>query len=445
VIAAWISVVAPFVASLLYVNAYGVDVFYADEWDLVPLLRDQARGTLGIADLFDHHNEHVYLFPWSLTLIVGRFTGYDTVPMMLVVVCCLLLTSLGTFWAYTSTVARSRFALLLFFPLPFLLLSLRQYENMLWGNQISFAFAQTFSVLALCLLLAAGEGPRSTLVLTVAVLCATVASYSAVPGLLVWPAGLLLLLASREARTPSRWVLTGAWGLSGALVWGGYFAGYGGSVGSAGPSFVLGHPATSATYLVTLSGGSLFWQAGTSRMVGLLLVFIVAAAVALVLALRQVRENAFWLALLAFSLMSLALIAAGRSGFGEEVFAQATLSRYAAFSVPGVVALYGLLANLALNARSRVAAVLLGVLLVAVLTGTARSYQLGLEAGRETEQSRRAARQILANHESEPLAAFTIFGHYPPRVQNFARFLDRHDYGVFAKDAADGAGVNGGP
>lgn len=444
VLAAALSVLVPFVASVLYVNAYGVDVFYADEWDLVTLLRNEARGAFSIADLFDHHNEHVYLFPWSLMLIAGRFTGYDTVPMMLVVVCCLLVTSLGILWAYTRSVARSPFALLLFVPLPFLVFSLRQHENMLWGNQVSFAFAQTFSVLALCLLFAAGEGRRAKLLLAAAVLCATVASYSAAPGLLAWPAGLLLLLAHRETRSLSRWVLAGVWVLFGVMVWGGYLAGTEGSVGPTSPTFVLDHPAAGATYLLILNGGSLFWQEGSAHVGGLLLVFLDAAAVALVLGLRRVRENALWLALLAYALMSLTLITAGRSEFGEEVFAQATLSRYAAFSIPGVVALYGVLANLSLNARSRIAAILLGVLLVAVLTGTFRSYQLGLEAGRETEQSRRAAVRILNNHESEPLAAFTIFGHYPRRVQKYARFLDRHDYGVFAESSPNGAAIQSG-
>lgn len=432
-----LSVLAPFVASLLYVNAYGVNVFYADEWDLVPLLREGVRGTLGVADLFDHHNEHVYLFPWGLMLVLGSITGYDTVPLMLLVACCLLITSLAVFWVYAGSVGRSPLALLVFMPLPFLLFSFRQYENMLWGNQITFAFAQTFSVLALCLLFALREGRRMELVLPATVLCATTASYSAAPGLLVWPAGLLLLLLAPGGWTSTRSLVTGAWVLLGAAVLGGYLVGYDGVGARSSPTFVFDHPATATDYLLTLSGASLFWQEGTARAGGLLLVFAAAAALALTLALRRVRENAFWLSLAAFSLASLALIAAGRSGLGEAVFAQATLSRYAAFSIPGVVALYSLLANLSLNARSRVATVLLAVLLVTVLAGVALSYQRGSEAGRETEQSRIAAARILNNHESEPLAAFTIFGHDPRRVKRHARFLDRQDYGVFALSATD--------
>ena len=129
-----------------------------------------------------------------------------------------------------------------------------------------------------------------------------------------------------------------------------------------------------------------------------------------------------------------ALVAAGRSGLGDEVFAQATLSRYAAFSIPGVVAVYGLCASLALNARSRAGTALLGIVFVAVVACAAHAYPRGIEAGRATEDSRRQAARILISHKTEPPAAFTIFGHDPRRVQRYARFLDKHDHGPFAEE-----------
>ena len=437
-VVAGLSVLAAFAAALLYVRAYGVNVFYADEWDFAVLLRESARDTLGVADLFAHHNEHVYLFPWGVMLLLGGPTDYSTVPLMYLAVTCLLATTLAVYFAFVRTVGRSPVALLLFVPVPPVLFGFRQFENMLWGNQVTFAFAQTFSVLALCLLHAAGDGRLGRLAFPTAALCAAVASCSAAPGLLAWPAGLALLLLSPFGGRPARRLFLGAWVLLGAAVWGAYLAGYGGPTAAPPPSFVLGYPAAGAEYLLTVSGGSLFWTQGTALAAGLMLVFLAAAALALVLALQRAGENAFWISLGAFSLLSLAIIAAGRSGFGEEVFAQAVLSRYATFSIPGVVALYGLLANLALNARSRVAAALLGVLLVAVLAGTVYSYPRGIEAGRQTEEARMQAARILADHENEPLAAFTIFGHDPSRVQRYARFLDRHDYGIFAEDRRHG-------
>lgn len=135
-------VLVPFVAALLYVRSYGVNVFYADEWDFVALLREAAPGTPSAADLLTRHNEHIYLLPWGLMLLLGGLTDYNTVPLMyLLVAACLLVTSLAVFWAYARSVGRSSLAYLLFVPVPLSLFSFRQFENLLWGNQVSFAFA----------------------------------------------------------------------------------------------------------------------------------------------------------------------------------------------------------------------------------------------------------------------------------------------------------------
>ena len=438
----YLAILASFVAALLYVRLYGVNVFYADEWDLVPLLRESAHGTLGVADLLAHHNGHVYLFPWSVMLLLGRLTGYDTVPLMYLVAASLLLTSLAVFHAYSRSVGRFPLACLIFLPVPLLLFSLRQHENLLWGNQITFAFAQTFSVLALYLLFATTDGRRRKLAFPAAALCATVASGSAAPGLLAWPAGLLLLMIYPASGKPANRLFAGAaWGLLGAGIWLVYLAGRGGS--EPPPFAALGHPVAWAEYLITLSGGSLFWSEGAVLTAGTLLVLLAGAALALILAFGKTGENAFWISLGVFSLLSLVLIAAGRSGLGGEAFAQAGVSRYAAFSIPGVVALYCLLANLTLNAGSRVAAGLLAVLAAAMLAGAVGSYPTGMEAGREIEDFREQAVRILVAHETEPLAAFTIFGHEPERVQGYARFLDRRDYGVFAAEGDGSEGETG--
>lgn len=427
-------VLAPFVAALLYVRSYGVNVFYADEWDFVALLRESSRDTLGAADLFARHNEHIYFFPWGLMLLLGSFTDYNTVPLMYLVVACLLITSLTILCAHEKTAGRSFLACLLFAPTPLLLFSFRQHENLLWGNQISFGVAQTFSVLALYLLRDRDSGRFGKLAFITAAVCAAVASFSAAPGLLVWPAGLLLLmLAPTREELAERGPAVGAWVLASLAVWGGYLVGYGGFDSPQSPLFVLGHPAAGAEYLLTLFGGALFWREGTAMAVGALLVLLFIATLALALALGRAKHNAFWISLGAFSLLSLALITAGRSGLGDAVFARAILSRYAAFSILGVVALHGLLVSLALEARSRIAVGLLGALLVAMLAGTVHSYPRGMAAGREIENSRMQAARILSDHKTEPLAAFTIFGHEPGRVQRYARFLERREYGIFGE------------
>ena len=263
-----VSMLVPLTTALLYVRSYGVNVFHADEWDFVALLRESARGTLGVSDLLAHHNEHVYLAPWVVMLLLGKLTGYATVPLMYLVVACLLLTMATVYRAYASSIGRTPLALILFAPVPFLLFSFKQYENLLWGNQISFGFAQTFSVLALYFLLADKGGWLGGLAFSGAALSAAVAAGSAAPGLLAWPAGLLLLALRGQRGEATAWARIGAWALLGAAVWGAYLAGYGGPDANATPSFVLEHPLSGAEYLLTLAGASLFWGEGTALAAG---------------------------------------------------------------------------------------------------------------------------------------------------------------------------------
>jgi len=251
----------------------------------------------------------------------------------------------------------------------------------------------------------------------------------------------VMLLIGPTGGRPVRRLHAGVWGLLGILVWVAYFAAPGGAEPSPGLAFE--DLASWVGYLLALSGGSLFWSGLAVLVAGTLLILLAVAAMALAVACGRTGENAFWISLGMFSLLSLALIAAGRAGLGEEIFARAVASRYAAFSIPGAVALYCLLANLTLRAGSRVAAGLLALLAAAMLAGTAYSYPRGIEAGRKVEDSREQATRILLAHETEPLAAFTIFGHDPRRVQGYARYLDKHDYGVFEAQSAGTGGELG--
>ena len=433
---ALVSILLCFVVSMLYVRSFGVNVFFADEWDLVPLLREAHAGTLRATDLFVRHNEHVYLFPWGLMLLLGPMTNYDTVPFMYAVQLCFLLTSVVLLLAFSRDAkARSRAYFLLFVPVPFLVFSFRQYENMLWGNQISFGLAQSFSVLALYVLHAssgAGLAKRAG-GFSAAVLCATVATFSAAPGLVVWPAGLLLLLLVSSLGRMAKRVLAAGWILIGLAEWIAYFAGYDRPEGVPSVLYAPEHPLEGLRYFATLLGGALFWNGAFAFWVGLVLLFLTAIGLFLLGEGREIGGNSFWVSLLAFSFLSMALTTAGRSGFPDEAFfAQPTASRYATFPVLAVVALYAVSAKLFWRRRSILASVLFGVVLVLVLVSVPISYQMGLKAGELTKVSREHAVSVILDYRSQPTAALWIFGHNPQRVRRYARLLDRLDQSVFA-------------
>jgi hypothetical protein len=432
---ALLSILVCFVLSVLYVHSFGVNVFFADEWDFVPLLRKAHAGTLTVADLFAHHNVHVYFFPWGLMLLLGPATAYNTVPFMYAVQLCFLLTSVVLLLAFSGDAkGKPRAYFLLFVPIPFLAFSLRQYENMLWGNQISFGLAQSFSVLALYLLhlSAAPSLARKLVTCSAAVLGATVASFSAAPGLMVWPAGLLLLLVA-PLRGAARVALATVWTLIGLAEWAFYFAGYERRPGSPSSLYALEHPVEGLDYFATLLGSSLFWSDTSAFWAGLILLSLTLAGLFLLLRRREIQTSSFWAGLISFSFLSMVSISAGRVGFPDEAFfALPTVSRYATFSILTVVGLYAIYARLAWQRRSGVVYGLFGVVLVLVLVSIPTSYRTGLEAGKETKASREYAATILADYKHQPVSSLMVFGSNPRLVKQYAHTLDRLEVSIFA-------------
>jgi hypothetical protein len=189
----YLLILLPAAIGVLYVRAFGVSVVKRDAWSMVPLFDRWSSGTLQASDFFVQHFEHRSTFPELAMLFLGIMTKYNNVAEMYLIQACLLVTLVVLFLVFRANV-ESSVRLFLFIPVSLLVFSLRQYAIMLFGYQINFAFVVTFGVLALFLLHVLGGGSRFEKATFVAALAsATVATYSVVQGLLVWPAGLLQL------------------------------------------------------------------------------------------------------------------------------------------------------------------------------------------------------------------------------------------------------------
>lgn len=443
-----LSVVLPFGAALFYVHLFGVNVFFADEWRFVPLVLKLDSNMLTIGDLFAHHYQHIYFLPWTVMLLLGTLTGYDTVPLMYLVQICFLVTSVVLFLAFKRDLKHHPpLSILLFAPIPFLVFSFRHFENMLWGNQISFAFSQTFAVLALYLGYVSQNKDFGKLfsllsLLVLALVSATVASFSAVQGLLVWPAGIFQILIAPIKR-PVKNFLLGAWGLIGLGEWIFYLVGdvYF-KASTSFLSYALGHPVTGLDYFLTLLGGSLFWREDLALGGGLLLVCLVVAGLVLVHKSGRLKENSFWVALLLFSLLSVTAITVGRFGLSDQLWVKPMQSRYAIFSILTVVSIHAIFVKLAWERRSRVTIAFLVVLLGLVLPSIPTSYLLGLEHGETTKAYREETAQILLNYKSQP-DELPKLGVRPKDVKPYLPFLESRNYNVFAeRDTIESRGAD---
>src|SRR5215212_8870283 len=385
----WLFVLVPAALAYLYVRAFGVNVVFADAWEIVPLFRKWFHGQLTFADLYAQHVEHRMFFPRVAELSLGLLTRYNNVAEMYVIVSCF---------------------------------------------QISFAFAQTFGVIALYLLLrSSSRDPLKRSTLVVALGSATVASFSAAQGLLVWPAGFLQLLLG-SAPTSGKRAFAGTWAILGITEWVAYFVGYRTPPGRPPLLYALSHIGKSAEYFLTLWGGALFWQQEYALAGGIVIGCLALGMFLATYGRGVIREHPFWISLLLYSLFILATIALGRSGiYGVW---QAALSKYTTFSVLAVASVYAMLAKMVFAARAGVIrTVLLVVLVGTMLLSAGISYRNGVEVGKKQEVLRERAAHVLKTYESQPDARLvaTLYYPRPETVRKRAPVLKRLGYNVFSK------------
>ena len=429
-------VLLPAALALLYVRAFGVSVVFSDAWAMVPLFDKWSSGTLQAADLFRLHNEHRIFFPKAVELLLASLTRYDNLAEMYFIQVCSLVTLAILLLAFKYSVSKENdkpWWLLLFVPVSFLIFSFRQYENMLFGFQINFAFTQTFGVLALFLLYVSGRKRFGKFAFVAALVSGTVATFSNAQGLFVWPVGLLQLLIGPLERSAKR-VLMAVWGLIGLTQWVAYFIDYESKDGSS-LLYAFSHPVAGAQYFLNLLGSSLFWQQDSAFMGGLLLAGLALVSLFLIYRDESLGGYSFWVSLLFYSLFMLAAIALGRSGKFPTV--QALAPRYTSFSILAVASVYAMLVKMTLERRSVIRTVLLVAVCGLTLMSATVSYSKGIEVGSKEKVSREKAAFVLSTYESQPDEALTES--LNPRakvVRERAAVLQRLGYNVFSERQA---------
>ena len=425
----WLFILIAAALPYLYVRAFGVNVVYADAWDMVLIFRKWSSGRLAFADLYAQHVEHRMFFPRGAELLLGVLTRYNNVAEMYVIVSCFLITAAVLLVAFRREV---RLPLIFFVPVALLIFSFRQYENMLFGFQISFAFTQTFGVLALYLLYSSSRNNFKKHAFIAALGSATVASFSTAQGLLVWPAGLLELLLG-SAVTSGKKVFVGIWGIVGVAEWVAYFVDYKTPQGHPPLLYALSHIGAATEYFLTLLGSALFWQPELALAGGLVISCLALGSLLAMYESGVLREHSFWVSLFIYSLLILATITLGRAGmFGVW---QAAISRYTTFSILAVASVYTMLAKLVFARNSGVGrTVLLIALFGTVLLSAGVSYRNGIEVGKVQEASRERAAYVLKTYRSQPDARLAaVLYPRPETVRRRAPLLERLGYNVFSE------------
>lgn len=328
----------PLVFTGALVARYVVDVPIQDEWSLVEDISKAASGEWGVQDLVRSHNGH----RWAIArlILVGLALATDwraDLPQYLGVAFAggILLFA----WRRLRQSADLFTTLVAAAFLGGLVASPNQWENWLWGVQMHVFLVVLLGMASLCLL---SSGPIEWRRLAGAGALALAACLTQGAGLVLWPAGVLVLVArGLQTKEPKVAAFATVWALTGVLVVAGYLARLPGDAGAGEPSaWVFYHPLAALRFVGALLGHSLVAWNGAAyppRDGGLAgVAALLAIAVAAPLAQRALRGSdprsvVFPLALMVWSLGVSAQIAIGRASWGQE---GALASRYVTLMLP---------------------------------------------------------------------------------------------------------------
>jgi hypothetical protein len=327
-IATFFGFAIPVVSYLWMIHADGVNVIFGDQWDDVALIGHAYSGTLHFSTLWSQHYENRIFFPNLIVLALAYTTHLNVVTEEYLSAFMLFGGTALVICAHKRRSPERRW--IWYCPVAFLLLSLAQAGNALWGFQMAWYLVLLMVALALYLL---DREPARTLVFGAAIAAAVVASFSSLQGLLVWPAGLLLIYLRRRPQH-----LTIAW-IGSAVVTGViYIVGFNLNAAPAGSH----DPATTVTFFMRVAG-DIVGEPQPGPLVTLFGSVLVATAIwALVRFAIWGRTSTggrpLALSLILFGLLFLGLTAYGRSGF--SAFGFNVESRYTVFAIFVLVGLY---------------------------------------------------------------------------------------------------------
>ena len=314
-----------------FIHQYGVNAIFYDQWNDVALLThtpffSDSYSHTTISTLWAQHNEDRTFFPNLAVLALGRLTSLNILAELYLSAVLLVIAFVLIIWAHRQDVTRIR--LVFYLPVAFLVFTLGQYENTLFGFQL-WLYLVIATLAATIFLLDLQR--LSWLVLGVAMATAVIGSYSALDGLLIWPTGLVVLLWKRR---PRAFVLT--WLITAMATTGLYFYHYNfskASAGQGGSSYVLTHPLSAAQFFFfaigDIMGNSLPPKSKPTNpdivVIGVAVFLLAVACLAIYGRRRRLSKSPVGPASICFGILLAVVVTIGRTNLGVWAASQ---SRY---------------------------------------------------------------------------------------------------------------------
>ena len=324
----------PVAGYLVLLSCYSLNVIVGDQWNDISVINGSYAHFFDWSSMWALHGENRIFFPNIIVVLLAHTVHYNIqVEEYLSAVMLIGATAL-LIWAHKRRSPSTPW--LYYCPVAILTFSIVQWQNTLWGFQMAWFLVLLSLAVAVVLL----DKVRLTwFVFFAAIGAGVVGSYSSLQGLLIWPAGLILLYHRRRA-----WHFFVAWIVASSAVIFGYFYHFNNPAGRY-PYAMFKYPLVTAKFYLLLIGDviGLPINNGPSPnlavvMFGLLIV-IVAVVMLLAYGLRRDENGGspVGLVLICVGLVFAVTVTQGRIIFGYNA---ASLSRYTTFDLLVLVGLY---------------------------------------------------------------------------------------------------------
>ena len=374
-----------------YIARNGVNVPRWDDWEIIPIASGFLHGNLTASMLWSQHNENRMPVAYLFDLIFTRFGNLDFRALMFFSAILIVAAYALLGWSYFRN---RRFTWWGLVPVTLIGFSLAQHDNPLWGFQIAWYLVVVCLAVTLYCLISLEEHMRWKLIC--AMVAAAIGSFSSFQGLLIWPAGLVVLILQEvRRRVVIQWLVVA---FAVTVV---YFVGFNlGSTGGGSIASALIRPDRLVPFLLVELGSV---AAGTDPasppgyaglgLFGLLLLALSGAVVFSAWRSRPNAQLALAAALIVFALLFDVFVYAGRGASG---IASATTSRYTTYNLLLLLGNYfGLAALVRLSSGIELRRVVgtAGLFVILLLAQVVAATSIGLKVG---EAQRIAALQSAA-------------------------------------------------
>ena len=424
-----------------FITNFGANTIWIDQWSDLNLIQHAFSGHLTFSALWAPHHGNRILFPNLVVLLLAEVTHFNVKSEE-------FLSGLTLAGATAVLIVGHRRRTLapwiLYVPLAIVMLSFDGYGNTLWG----FQFAWYLLLLALSAALVLCDHPTwGWPVFIGAIAAGVVGSYSSLQGLLIWPAGLVILLLRR--RPFPFWM---AWIGSAALTSVLYFLNWNDD-GTAGDNYILHHPIHGLRFFF-FSVGNVFGSSGGNGAVVLGVLIVGAALWLTVSSVLKSRDEAapLGVGLICFGLLFALTITIGRGGAGLN----AGGGRYLTFDLLTLVGCYLLIVGrvrvTSATGRSEevlwwASTIIVGISVVLVLIPGVTN---GLDGARSLRASQNQASRVIANMRAAPdeMVERVLIGignwFLVPQTRDLASFARQNHLTLFASSSTVNDLVNSG-